>query len=48
MLKKGNDHFEVSKLEPKVNVCDKRYVFDAQSPTGRALSFNATAKMPGV
>ena len=29
MLKKGNDHFEVSKLEPKVNVCDKRYVFDA-------------------
>jgi murein L,D-transpeptidase YafK len=46
MLKKGNDHFEVSKLEPKVNVCDKRYVFDAQSPTGHALSFNATAKCP--
>ena len=32
MLKKGNDHFEVSQLEPKVNVCDKRYVFDAESP----------------
>jgi hypothetical protein len=46
MLKQGNDHFEVSKLEPKVNVCDKRYVFDAQSPTGRALSFNASAKCP--
>jgi murein L,D-transpeptidase YafK len=46
MLKQGNDHFEVSKLEPKVNFCDKRYVFDAQSPTGRALSFNATAKCP--
>ena len=46
MLKKGNDHFEVSRLEPKVNVCDKRYVFDAQSPAGRALSFNATAKCP--
>jgi len=46
MLKKGNDHFDVSKLEPKVNVCDKHYVFDAQSPTGRALSFNATAKCP--
>jgi murein L,D-transpeptidase YafK len=46
MLKKGNDHFEVSKVEPKVNVCDKRYVFDAESPTGRALSFNATAKCP--
>ena len=46
MLKKGNDHFEVSKLEPKVNVCDKHYVFDAQAPGGRALSFNATAKCP--
>jgi murein L,D-transpeptidase YafK len=46
MLKQGNDHFEVSKLEPKVNVCDKRYVFDAQSPAGRALSFSATAKCP--
>ena len=29
MLKKGNDHFEVARLEPKVNVCEKRYVFDA-------------------
>jgi murein L,D-transpeptidase YafK len=46
MLKKGNDHFEVSKLEPKVNVCEKRYVFDAQSPNGRALSFSASAKCP--
>jgi len=34
MLKKGNDHFEVSKLETKVNVCEKRYVFDAQSRGG--------------
>ena len=46
MLKKGNDHFEVSKLEPKVNVCDKRYVFDAQSPSGRALSFSPAAECP--
>ena len=46
MLKKGNDHFEVSKLEPKVNVCDKRYVFDAQSPSGRALSFSPAAACP--
>jgi murein L,D-transpeptidase YafK len=46
MLKKGNDHFEVSKLEPKVNVCDKRYVFDAESPSGRPLSFNPTAQCP--
>jgi murein L,D-transpeptidase YafK len=46
MLKKGNDHFEVSGLEPKVNVCEKRYVFDAQSPSGRALSFSASGKCP--
>ena len=48
MLKKGNDHFEVSRLEPKVSVCEKRYVFDAQAPgnSSRALSFNASAKCP--
>src|SRR6266704_2409129 len=32
MLKKGNDHFEVTHAEPRVNVCEKRYVFDAQAP----------------
>src|SRR5260370_27623581 len=31
MLKEGYDHFEVMRLEPKVDVCEKRYVFDAQS-----------------
>jgi murein L,D-transpeptidase YafK len=31
MLKQGYDHFEVTRLEPKVDVCEKRYVFDAQS-----------------
>ena len=31
MLKQGYDHFEVSRLEPKVDVCEKRYVFDAES-----------------
>ena len=48
MLKQGNDHFEVSRLEPKVNVCEKRYVFDAQNPSdpSRPLSFNASAKCP--
>jgi murein L,D-transpeptidase YafK len=29
MLKIGNDHFEATHLEPKVDVCDRRYVFDA-------------------
>jgi murein L,D-transpeptidase YafK len=46
MLKKGNDHFEVSRQEPKVSVCDKRYVFDAQSSNGRALSFSPAGKCP--
>jgi murein L,D-transpeptidase YafK len=48
MLKKGNDHFEVTRLEPKVNVCEKRYVFDAQPPAGatRALSFSPSGKCP--
>ena len=32
MLKIGNDHFEATHLEPKVDVCDRRYVFDAQPP----------------
>jgi murein L,D-transpeptidase YafK len=31
MLKQGYDHFEVTRLEPKVDVCEKRYVFDAES-----------------
>jgi murein L,D-transpeptidase YafK len=30
MLKEGNDHFEVTHLEPTVDVCEGRYVFDAQ------------------
>jgi len=37
MLKDGNDHFEVTHLEPKVDVCEKRYVFDAE-PVGRVAN----------
>src|SRR5215472_11410891 len=36
MLKEGNDHFEVTHLEPKVDVCEKRYVFDAEPVGGVA------------
>ena len=32
MLKEGNDHFEVTRQEPKVDVCEKRYVFNAEAP----------------
>jgi murein L,D-transpeptidase YafK len=31
MIKQGYDHFEVTHLEPKVDVCDKRYTFGAES-----------------
>ena len=46
MLKVGNDHFEVTHLEPKVDVCDRHYVFDAVPPENstKPLEFNR----PGV
>ena len=38
MLKIGNDHFEATHLEPKVDVCDRRYVFDARPLPGSSTS----------
>jgi murein L,D-transpeptidase YafK len=48
MLKIGNDHFEATHLEPKVDVCDRLYVFDAQAPPNspNALVFNPAGKCP--
>ena len=48
MLKQGNDHFEVTHLEPKVDVCEQRYVFNAEKdPTSsKALSFSPAGKCP--
>ena len=48
MLKIGNDHFETTHLEPTVDVCDRRYVFDAQrSPnSSKPLVFDPTSKCP--
>ena len=34
MLKEGYDHFEATRQEPKVAVCEKRYVFDPAAPDG--------------
>ncbi len=34
MIKEGYDHFEVTHLEPRVDVCEKRYIFDAESTEG--------------
>ena len=31
MLKVGYDHFEVTRVPPKVNICEKRYVFNTES-----------------
>ena len=31
MLKQGYDHFEITRREPKVAICDKHYVFDAET-----------------
>ena len=39
-LKNGSDHFEVTKAEPTVTVCGKRYVFDATA-TGEVSATEA-------
>lgn len=45
MLKEGNDHFEVTRQEPKVDVCDRRYVFNA-IPFDPMQPFNAQRTCP--
>ena len=48
MLKIGYDHFETTHLQPKVDVCDRRYVFDAQRPpsSSQPLVFDPNAQCP--
>jgi hypothetical protein len=48
MIKQGNDDFVASRMEPKVDVCDRHYVFDAVSPNGsnKPLVFNPTGRCP--
>ena len=48
MIKEGYDHFEVTKQEPKVDFCEKKYVFDAiRAPNAtRDPVFEASAKCP--
>ncbi len=48
MIKEGNDIFEVSHSEPKIDVCARHYVFDAV-PAGRStrpLAFQPTEACP--
>jgi murein L,D-transpeptidase YafK len=42
MLKQGYDHFQVTRLEPKLDVCERRYVFNAE-PSGK---FSAADRCP--
>src|SRR6201747_274720 len=48
MIKEGWDHFEVTRQEPKVDFCEKKYVFDAaKAPNAKSDPvFNASAKCP--
>jgi murein L,D-transpeptidase YafK len=48
MIKEGYDHFEITHQEPKVDFCEKHYVFDAvRAPNAKSDPvFNASAKCP--
>jgi murein L,D-transpeptidase YafK len=48
MLKEGYDNFNATHQEPRVAVCDRRYVFDAAplDDSNRSLSFNARGACP--
>ena len=48
MIKEGYDHFEVTRQEPKVDFCEKKYVFDAAKPADATKEpvFEASAKCP--
>ncbi|MGY2889051.1 murein L,D-transpeptidase YafK [Bradyrhizobium sp. USDA 4524] len=48
MIKEGYDHFEVTKQEPRVDFCEKKYVFDAVKAPGatRDPVFDASARCP--
>jgi murein L,D-transpeptidase YafK len=48
MIKVGYDHFELTRQEPKVTYCEKKYVFDAiRAPNAKNDPvFNVSAKCP--
>jgi len=46
MLKVGYDYFEVTKVPPKVDVCEKRYVFNQVPVDGQA--FSPAGACPGM
>ena len=50
MIKEGNDHFEVTKQEPKVDFCEKKYVFDADQGAERHArsGVRSLGQVPGL
>jgi len=42
MIKQGYDHFEVTRFEPKIDICERRYVFNAESNS----RFSASDRCP--
>jgi len=48
VLKEGYDNFEATHQEPKVAVCEQRYVFDAAAPenSSKPLNFSPKGKCP--
>ena len=47
MLKEGYDHFELTRKPPKIDVCDKRYVFN-HVPYDVNARFNPAAQCPAM
>jgi murein L,D-transpeptidase YafK len=45
MLKEGYDHFEIAKVPPKVDVCEKRYVFN-RIPDDPTATYSAAGACP--
>jgi murein L,D-transpeptidase YafK len=46
-LKQGYDHFEVTRRQPRVDVCEKRYVFEAQAKNfSSRLDFDPAGRCP--
>ena len=50
MIKEGYDHFEVTRQEPKVDFCEKKYVFDADQGAERQARSGVRGfrQMPGL
>lgn len=48
MLKEGYDEFQITKTPPRVDVCEKRYVFNRKLPDGSTLSATGACPAPSA